>query len=219
MLTPRRPSTPDGAATPDKRTQILAGARRVFMEDGYERASMNRIAEAAGVSKATLYSHFSGKDALFGALMAQQIAAVGPSRFALADVEGSPDALLTGLGVGFISAVLDPEALRMYRVILSENDRFPELGRAFEQSGPAPGLAHLTAYLRKLCAAGVLDIDDVPLAAEQFMAMCDAGLLRRAHLHSERPEAAEIARVVATAVRVFLRGYAPEAVVSRSSGS
>lgn len=219
MPNPRGASPAGVPVSHDKRTQILSGARRVFMEDGYERASMNRIAEAAGVSKATLYSHFSGKDALFGALMAQQIAEVGPGRFALSEVEGSPEALLTGLGVGFISAVLDPEALRMYRVILSENDRFPELGRAFEESGPAPGLAHLTAYLRKLCAEGVLDIDDVPLAAEQFMAMCDAGLLRRAHLHGARPPAAEIARVVATAVRVFLRGYAPRSGVSTPSES
>src|SRR4030095_8028235 len=109
--------------------KILEAARRVFMTDGYGAASMDAIAKAAGVSKATVYAHFAGKDHLFAAIIAQQCR-VHSAIPALDDIERStPEAALRALGRNFADLVLSPEVLDLYRIRVAETAPFPRTGR------------------------------------------------------------------------------------------
>ncbi len=84
--------------SPEKRTQILAGAASVFAADGYEGASMARIAAVAGVSKGTLYNHFDSKAALFSAYVGEKCSQHLANVFDSADHDGDPAEVLRGIG-------------------------------------------------------------------------------------------------------------------------
>jgi TetR/AcrR family transcriptional repressor of mexJK operon len=194
-----------------KAAVIREAARAVFMEEGYGAASMDRIALRAGVSKATLYAHFGNKAALFAAMVGetcrQSAAAV---TFEALD-ENDPRGALTKIGRNFLDLSLSERALQTYRTVVAEAPRFPEIGRAFFESGPSVMLDHIAHYLARVHAAGRLAIPDPHLAAEQFVSMVRGRLyLRRLLGLIEDVAPAERERVVRAAVDVILRGYAPE---------
>lgn len=191
-----------------KRRQILEGAWRVFVAEGLEGASVDQLAKEAGVSKPTLYRYFSSKEDIFQALLHEQINAVGPLQFELDPAAGDPATLLTRLGVGFMMGVMQERSLDMFRLVVAESRKHPSVGNAFEASGPTQGRTALARYLRQLHRSGTLRIDDAELAAEQFIALCQAGIFRRAHTVHERVDPKTIRRLVSSAVRLFLRGYA-----------
>lgn len=189
-----------------KRSQILDGARRVFMTAGFEGASMNQIAEVAGVSKGTLYNYFTSKEELFTALILEKVQLV-PTVFKPLDfAEGDAESVLIRFGIGFLSMVLDRPQQDMYRVILSESRKFPELGLAFEGGGPEFGKTFLRGYLLRLKAEGRIDFADEDLAAEQLVSLCDAGLTRKAHMTGAEFSPEQIERTVRAGVRLFLKG-------------
>jgi len=192
-----------------KREKILSAARRVFLEDGFEGASMQHITELSGVSKATVYNHFPSKDRLFEAVMLEQVRKLREQTFSLRSDMGRPEDVLFGLGVGFMSAVLQPQNMKMARQLVSDGWRFPHLGRAFMEEGPTRGTQLLANYLQTLCDQGVFSIEDTTLAAQQFIALAEVGQANRAHMTGEFPSQAEIVQRVKSAVRLFMRGYAP----------
>src|SRR5258705_7717365 len=144
-----RAEVPEGG----KAGKILEAARRVFMTDGYGAASMDAIAKAAGVSKATVYAHFSGKDQLFAAIIAQQCR-VHSAIPTLDDERAAPEETLRALGRKFADLVLSPEVLDLYRIVVSETARFPELGRTLYETGPKRGIGRLAEYLQLLTNRG-----------------------------------------------------------------
>lgn len=197
--------------TAGKAAVILEAARAVFMEEGYGAASMDRVALRAGVSKATLYAHFGSKAALFAAMVGEtcrQSTAAVP--FQTLD-ETDPRAALTKIGRNFLDLTLSDRALQTYRTVVADAPRFPEIGKAFVDSGPSVMLDHVASYLARVDAAGRLSIPDPHLAAEQFLAMVKGRLyLRRLLGLIEDVAPAERQRVVDAAVEVILRGYAPK---------
>lgn len=191
-----------------KWTQVLEGARTVFMRDGFEGASVDDIVREAGVSKATLYSYFPDKRLLF--IEVAKIECAAQSDAAIAQVEASGDLrealtkAATRMGRFFLSDV----GMQVYRIVVAESQRFPEIGREFYETGPARVREILKAFLQKGVDAGKLQIDDLDLAADQFPELCKAGLhLQMALGLREAPSAAEIDRVVAGAVEMFLCKY------------
>src|ERR1700757_1096749 len=103
-----RPSPGDGTEDSAKRRQILEGARRVFLAQGFDAASMGEIARTAGVSKGTLYVYFENKERLFDAIVGQecQAHAEGIFKFDLADHD--VDAVLTRLGIAYVQFLCRP---------------------------------------------------------------------------------------------------------------
>lgn len=93
-------------------------------------------------------------------------------------------------------------------MLVAQAPRFPELGRTFFASGPGPSAKALGQYLQGLTQQGLLAIEDPELAAYQFVGMCEAGLTLTAHMQVNTPTDSEIERVVGSAVRLFLAGYA-----------
>ncbi len=198
------------AITGSKREAILSAALSVFLESGYAAASMDVVATRAGVSKATVYAHFTSKDSLFGAL----IAARCDSCFGYLeqpDVDaGGLRASLIKIGRDFFDMVTAPDALGMFRVVVAEAPRFPEVGEAFYQAGPAPGLQAMSRFFAELTRRGLLDTPDPRLAAEFFVGMLrsETYLLRLLGLPGPtRP----VEETIERAVDVIMRAYAPEA--------
>ena len=195
-----------------KAAKILDAARRVFMADGYGAASMDAIAKAAGVSKATVYAHFAGKDQLFAAIIAERCRAHSAIP-ELEDVErATPEEALLALGRSFASLVLAPEVLDLYRIVVAETPRFPELGRTLYETGPKRGIARLAAYLQRLTDRGLLDVREPDIAARQFFGMIRSDLYLRRLFHiSDAEVGITVEQMVASSVEMFLRGYARRA--------
>ena len=155
----------------EKRQQILEAARDLFLEHGYEVTSVDSIASRAGVSKATVYSHFDGKTGLVEAVIKQR--SKGLTEHFSGQMEPSDDvrADLVGFSVGLSKAVLPRENRPWDRLVIAESHRHPELAQTLFKVGPTLVLERLTACLKTHCEAGRLEIGDIEAAAEQFIGM------------------------------------------------
>jgi TetR/AcrR family transcriptional repressor of mexJK operon len=154
-----------------KRQAILDAAKRVFLAHGYSGASMEAIAEAAPVSKPTLYSHFKGKQDLFAAVIAGECESLLRT---LARVQTKPEDPMAGLKAiasAFVDLVYANEALSLYRLIIAEQQHFPELGALVYRSGPELVLRLLSSYLGELDARGILRIPHMDTSSQLFLGM------------------------------------------------
>lgn len=195
---------------PGKREQIVAAARKLFLESGYGAVSMDAIAAEAGVSKRTVYSHFQNKETLFGAMIEGMCKSMGgPNATALA-ADRSPEEVLKAYGRQILNMVLNPEALAVFRVVLSESPQFPELSQMFCTTGPDPMCRFLSDYLAELDAAGDLAVGDATIAANQFINMVKGPYFTSLLFGvGESPSKAEAERTLDQAVSIFLKGVQP----------
>ncbi|KQY99948.1 hypothetical protein ASD45_03370 [Pseudolabrys sp. Root1462] len=201
-----RPS--DNADDSAKRRQILDGARQVFLERGFDAASMMDIAKAAGVSKGTLYVYFKDKDDLFDGMVRGECIMQLDGVFDFDHDDHDVEAVLLRRGKAFVKALGNPQRLSSWRTVIAVAERMPEVGRKLYESGPARGVASLAAYLKAQTEAGVLAIDDHEIAAAQFIETCHATMLKPMLFNFGPPPTDErIAYVVGIAVRTFLRAY------------
>jgi len=135
----------------EKTEALLAGALQEFLAHGYAATSVDRIAAAAGVSKATLYSHFSDKEALFEALVLHFVrerlpAVLGPERAHF--FAGEPAEVLRRLAVAILDGVPQgTEPLAFMRLIIGEAERFPALAQTFLATIHKPIIEGLSHYL------------------------------------------------------------------------
>src|SRR5437762_5106860 len=154
-----------------KAALILRGARRAFLAGGFGAVSMDAIAREAAVSKATVYAHFTSKEALFGAVVAdvaeQHFAGFTALELDPRDIEAS----LTTIARRFLDLVLSPEAIAVNRIIIGEVTRFPALSEVFWQAGPERNRAQIEDFLRRAAKTGSLATDDIKLAAGQFISL------------------------------------------------
>ena len=201
--------TQPNVLSPEKqRRQILRGAALAFSREGYEGASMSRIAANAGVSKGTLYNYFDSKADLFAAWVGMECEERLAVVFDGATMDGGPRAALRGIGLRMLKMMMSDAGLTMYRVTIAEAAKFPELARIFFKTGPSHATAVMSAWLEEQVAAGHLALDDPEFAADQFFALCQTriGMQIRLGLVSELDEAV-VHRVVDSAVDLFLHSY------------
>lgn len=188
--------------------QVIEGAREVFMRDGFEGASVDDIARVAGVSKATLYSYFPDKRLLFLEVATGQCQRQADECLERINPDLPPEQVLRATGERMMGFYLSDFGRTVFRIVVAETDRFPELGREFWQAGPAKSRAVLIEYFRAAVDRGTLRIDDPDLAADQFTELCKVdlhprmlmGLCREASL-------ADRTRVIDGAVAMFLARY------------
>jgi len=213
---------PIGAEDSAKRRQIIDGARQVFMAQGFDAASMNEIARVAGVSKGTLYVYFQNKEELFEAIVECECREQGERIFALDAEDHDVEGVLRRLGLALVEFLCQPNRAPKLRTVIAIAERMPEIGRQFYETGPAVGLAQLTAYLKAQVAAGVLAIDDCEIAAAQFIDSCSATLFKPILFNcGKTPTQAQIAHVVGIAVHTFMAAYGireQAAVISNQEG-
>jgi TetR/AcrR family transcriptional repressor of mexJK operon len=189
-----------------KERQILAAARKVFMEEGYGAASMDAIARQAAVSKATLYAHFEGKDALFAALVVSECRRlsdqIGPRALDEPDIR---DALLQ-VAQDFNNLLCSGDGLTMYRIVVAEAPRFPELGRIFYDSGPRGMIDRIADMLRRAADRGLLKLPDPRIAAIQFISLI-RGELHLTRVLGLKAASKYPAEYIEAGVDLFLAGY------------
>ncbi|WP_242025499.1 TetR/AcrR family transcriptional regulator [Phormidium tenue] len=151
-----------------KTALILEGAMQEFLEHGYAGARIDRIVEAAGVSKATVYRHFPDKEALFTALIQQM--SCRKNIFELQSqqsFEEAPSVFLKRYANTMLENVAeDPQILTFLRIIIGESGRFPELARAFVINIEKVSLDFLTQYLSNYPQ---LQIADPEVTARAFI--------------------------------------------------
>lgn len=188
--------------------QVLAGARSVFMADGFEGASVDQIARVAAVSKATLYSYFPDKRLLFMEVANAECLRQSSEAIDNIDMALPPREVLGQVGRHFLRFITSTFGLQIFRICVAESDRFPEIGQSFYNSGPAVMRAEMAQYFQQACGRGELRIDDTVLAADQFGEMCKADLWPRLIFGvSKTITDAEIDRVVDGAVETFIARY------------
>ena len=196
-----------GEEDSSKRRQILDGARRVFLDLGFDGASMGEIARAAGVSKGTLYVYFADKNRLFEAIVEEE--AVDQSKVAFNfDPEREVEIMLPEFGRAYIQLLCRPGGGSAIRTVMSIAERMPEVGRRFYDNVLARTVNRFSAYLDARAQLGDLVIEDYELAAWQFLQMCQATLFQAFIFQAKpAPSAEQIAAVVDSATRVFLMAY------------
>jgi TetR/AcrR family transcriptional repressor of mexJK operon len=201
--------TENGAG--DKRSLILKIAGKLFLERGFAGTSMGEIASAGAGSKGTLYTYFKSKEELFVAFMTEEIAARASMTFDPLHDGASPRKSLLDLGRRYIRLVTSPTTSALFRVVVHETPHFPEIGHMFDEAGPRAAKQRLAAYLESCVSLGKLEVDDVPIAVEQFLLMCQAGIWQD-FLFGQRgaPTDAEIDVTVEAAVKTFLAAYATD---------
>ncbi|QUJ76432.1 TetR/AcrR family transcriptional regulator [Sulfitobacter albidus] len=191
-----------------KYAQVLAGARQVFLSDGFEGASVDEIARVAGVSKATLYKYFPDKRILFIEVVNSECQRQASAAMDSIDKTAPPREVLGQTGRHFLSFITTEFGQRIFRICVAEAERFPELGRAFYESGPAVMRQEIAEYFGEARARGELRIADDLLAADQFGELCKAQVWMQLTFGViDRVSATEIDRVVDSAVEVFLARY------------
>jgi AcrR family transcriptional regulator len=199
---------PDIAEDSAKRRQIVEGARQIFLARGFDAASMNDIARAAGVSKGTLYVYFADKEHLFAAIVEQECSAHAEGVFDLDSADRDVEGALIRMGNAYVTYLCRREKASALRTVTAIADRMPELGKAFYETGPAVGIARLAGYLRAQTEAGILAVDDVEVAAAQFMDSCQSTLFKPVLFNfRDAPQPEQIDHVVRIAVRTFLAAY------------
>jgi len=204
----------NGVLPSSKAESILAAAKRTFLAAGFGAVSMDTIAREAGVSKATVYAHFAGKEELFGAVIGRECESYF-ARFSAGELDPrDARASLTVLGRRFLELLLSPDAIALYRIILAEVTRFPGLGEVFWRAGPERQRVQIEAFLRSAAASGTLALSDTRLAAEQFVSLVRGDIQLRHVLRltadaDQRGIGAAVEGAVATFLGAFERQTAP----------
>ncbi|MDP1666990.1 MAG: TetR/AcrR family transcriptional regulator [Methylobacter sp.] len=193
--------------TDPKRQAILNGATRMFLAHGYRNVSMEKIAQAAPVSKATLYNHFDSKNALLAAVISDLceslLQTMTQATIESDDVENN----LTQIATSAVDLIYAEDALAIYRLVVAESPDFPELGQLFYQSGPQTVLTQLEDYFRRLNADGRYHIADPVFAADAFFSMLKGDLHLRCLLTKTlRPSADEKKQLISKVIAFYMRG-------------
>ena len=190
-----------------KRRQILDGARKVFMDLGFDGASMGEIARACGVSKGTLYVYFADKNRLFEAIVEQEQIEQGKELFNL-DPARDVETTLREYGRAYIQVLCRPGGGSAIRTVMAIAERMPDVGRRFYEQVLEKNIGRLADYLSLHVKPGDLAIDDCRLAASQFIQMCQSTLfLPFVFQVAPAPSPERIGEVIDSATRMFLAAY------------
>lgn len=172
-----------GSATELKREQILQGALQIFLQEGYEGTSMDRVAAAAGVSKITIYKHFRDKQGVFTALVERVTAQRFQAVFGELSFAEAPETVLRHLAQNLLNMMaIDEEYIAFLRLIIGESGRFPELAQLFIRALPQKVWTLLGNYF---AAHPELHLSDPEATARIFMGSLMSYVLTQKILHGQ----------------------------------
>jgi AcrR family transcriptional regulator len=196
-----------GDADSSKRRQIIDGARKVFLDLGFDGASMGEIARAAGVSKGTLYVYFADKNRLFEAIVEEESLEQGKLAFNF-DPERDVTTTLMDFGQAYIQVLCRPGGGSAIRTVMAIAERMPDVGRRFYENVIAVTIGRLADYLEARARLGDVTIGDYRLASSQFLQLCQASLFQPFIFQAApAPSPERFEEVVGSATRMFLAAY------------
>jgi len=200
-----------------KRKTLLLAATAVFLEKGYDGTSMDDVAARAKVSKPTVYKYFSDKEHLFAQMVRATTDQIDDLlRLVVETMDGEAD-VNTGLAVlahRFINALMQPQVLRLRRLVIANADRFPDVGRSWYEQGFERVLKTLATTFQSLADRQLLKIVDPLLAANHFVGLLLWIPVSKAMFtgdHQAAPD--ELERYALAAVSAFLTGYGPSRIM------
>ncbi|WP_237153634.1 TetR/AcrR family transcriptional regulator [Oryzibacter oryziterrae] len=192
----------------DKRRQIMVGAREVFLAKGYEGASMDAIAKAAGVSKGTLYVYFASKDVLFEALIVEEKQILAENLITFDASGASLHEELRRIAINYCELLSMHDHTSSIRMVLGAVEKFPAFGRVFFNAGPQRGVGRLAAYFEDMVAAGRMECSNPEAAARHFIALCTSDVLKRSLFAIDpNPSRETIESMVDEGLAAFARAY------------
>jgi len=191
-----------------RRVELIDVAEKMFLVRGFAETTMLAIAEAAGASKETLYRHFENKEQLFAEIISRKARQISGPDAPMAR-GGSAETVLAELGITLLRTIVTGEASFLFRTVVTEAARSPELGNLFYARGPGLTVERLTQYLSAASAKGELHCEDPKLAARLFLgAVVSQFHLRRLFESNWKPPAEkEISRHVKAAVSMFMAQF------------
>jgi len=193
----------------EKRKRALDAALTVFSQNGFTATTMDAVAAEAGLSKPTLYQYFPGKDELFREMM------LAPrDEMMMAFDHSTSDchvAQLWEFSWVYANVVMKPEFLSLARLVIGDALRNPDLGKAYQASGPDRVLRGLTEFMARQANLGRLDIEDSELAAEDFWGLILSAPRNRAlHIPDAIASTAELNKYISNGIRVFIKAYSTQ---------
>lgn len=185
--------------------RVLVAARPIFFTDGFEVASVDAIANAAGVSKKTIYTRFASKEDLFEAVIVRFIEENIPIIERVAAEEGSVFDRLHRIALAVLQVALSPEGIASRRIIVAEAVRFPAFARLFHERGVARLLPLVERCLEDGNATGEIAVEDIRLHSDIFVSIAVRGLVEKAELGLERPGLTHVKReTLRRSIEVFM---------------
>lgn len=190
-----------------RREEFLRAATDVFLKSGFSGASVDDVIAKVGGSKRTIYAYFGNKEQLFATII-QEISRRAMAPLAEEDIcRADLEATLYGAGYRYLRVIMSPEALRLYRTVVSEGSRFPDLARVFFETGPGKASAILARTLYRMRFDWEIQITNHNQAAEHFFGMIRDDLHLQVVLGLRPlPTAQETTATVKSAVDIFLGG-------------
>lgn len=195
----------------EKRAAILAAASQLILELGFERATVDRIAATAGVSKLTVYSHFADKEGLFVALIGAKCDEHFEAREFVGLAPLGPREALTRIAISFMNLMFHADVIALHRVLMTSASAETRMNEVFWSAGPMPTLAALARLLQRFDAEGVMQVAAPTRAADQFFSMLKSTEHLRVLLCvGAAPNRQALTELAHDTVAMFLRAYAPE---------
>ncbi|SDH59074.1 TetR/AcrR family transcriptional regulator [Pseudomonas panipatensis] len=193
-----------------KRQAILEAAKRLFVSKGYDGSSMEAIAAEAGVSKLTVYSHFTDKETLFCEAVQAKCAEQLPELFHEPSADAPVETLLLTIARGFNRLINSHEAIALSRLMIAQGGQNPQLSQLFFDAGPQRVLAQMERLIDQAQRNGTLRAGDARSAAEHFLMLVQGCTHFRLLIGCIEPPSAEDADAhVREVVELFLRAYRP----------
>lgn len=190
-----------------KRAAVLDAAHGCFLEHGYANTSMDMVAARAGVSKATIYAHFASKDVLFGAIICRRCEDQSGGLGAVSLGDADARTTLTTIARHLMDMLTAPEVVEIYRLVVAESPRHPDLARVYYEEGPGRGKQLIAEVLGKLAARGLLDMPDPWKATDLFVNMMRGEVFHRILLGLPASDRLTLDATIAEAVEVMMRAY------------
>jgi TetR/AcrR family transcriptional repressor of mexJK operon len=160
----------DSAPAGRKMDIVIRAAWQLFLDQGFSATSMDAIAKAAGVSKATLYAYFPSKEALFASLIVAECESLQRD-LPLPKLSAGLSEALREFAKQYLHSFIHRKDVAFVRIIANESGRFPVLARLFYESGPEATIRRLSLFLEEARAAKLLEFDDPMEAAKQFLSL------------------------------------------------
>jgi TetR/AcrR family transcriptional regulator, mexJK operon transcriptional repressor len=207
VVTTRR-GRPTRAEASQLHEQLREAAVAVFLEHGYDGATMEEIARAGGITKRTLYARYPDKRAVFLDVIPWALTRTVENGAGTKIDDDDLAAALTAIGRGAIKRAVDPDTVRLHRIVRNETGRFPEFAVSAETLGCSRRPRQVMDLLRRHQDDGNIDVDDIELAAEHFLALVEVLPARLAEFGVYRSRRQET-RHLQHAVKLFLNGVLP----------
>lgn len=191
-----------------KRQSIIKGATTLFLQHGFNAVSMDKVAQSAPVSKATLYKYFDSKNDLLAAVINELCGSLWQTMEDVPIGSESVEHNLKKIASAFVDLIFSTEGLAIYRLVVSECYDFPELGKLVYETGPKSALTQLEQYLNEINQRDQVNITDPAFTADSFFSLLKGDLHFQCLLGIKAPPSAgEKKDLINQVVAIYMQGF------------